>query len=143
MSKDKSKQKKNKDPMITLLDLVIVVLIFVMLYSAQSALFYKSRVNKKSFSQDASRLAFDLQRNDYASFIQGNYINEFNGETVSEGYHALAEYIEAASVYKVYDAKGYTDRAAEQKTIMSESRKVMGELTVFADKADEMFGIKE
>ena len=143
MSKEKNRQKKKKDPIIILLDIIIVVLLFVMIYSAQSAIFFGSRVNKKSFSQDAGMLAFDLQRNDYAAFIQGNYINEFNGDTQSEAYMALAEYIEAASMYKVYDTKGYTDRAGKQRTIMDESRNVMSELTVFADKADEMFGLAD
>ncbi len=126
-----------------LLDLIIVVLIFVMIYAAQSAIFYGNRVNKKTFSQDASMLAFDLQRDDYASFIQGNYVNEFNGDTQSESYHALAEYIEAASMYKVYDTKGYSDRAAEKKAVMDKSRETMGDLTVFADKADGMVGLSE
>ncbi len=143
MSKEKDKQSKDKDPVIRLLDLIIVVLIFVLIHAAGSAVFYMGRVNKKTFSQDAGRLAFDLQRNDYVSFIQGNYINDFNDDTESESYHALAEYIEAASVYKVYDAKGYTDRAAGQKSIMEESRGKMGELTVFADKADAMLGLTQ
>ena len=125
--------------MIRVLDLIIVLLIFVMLFVGQSAAFYKSRADKRSFSQDGGMMSFELQQGDYAGLIQGKYINEFNGDTEMTGYNALAEYVEAASLYKVYDAKGYADRANEQKTIMDESRIKMKELTVFADKVDKMF----
>ena len=136
----RNKEKKKQDPGITLLDLVIVVLIFVMIYNGFTAWFYKSRTERRSFSQEASMLAFDIERGDYVSLIQGKYINKFNGETEASEYYALADYIEAVSVYKVYAAKGYTDRASKQRKIMDKSRKEMGDLTVFADKADKMFG---
>ena len=91
--------------------------------------------------QDAGRMAFDLERHDYASLIEGRYFNEFNGYK-AEGYHALADYVHAASMYKVYAAKGYTDKADRQKEIMDRSRKEMGELTIFADEVDEMFRLQ-
>ncbi len=137
MSKDR--EKKKKDPAILALDLMIVVLIFAIIYNGATAFFYKSRADKRSFSQDAGMLSFELERGDYAGFIQGKYINQINGDTEAASYYALADYIEAASMYKVYSAKGYEDRAAEQKAIMDESRENMGELTVFADEVDSMF----
>lgn len=142
MSKsDKKKEKKEKDPAIKLLDIVIIVLIFVTLYVGQSAAFYKSRADKKSFSQDAGMMSFELQEGDYAAFIQGKYINEFNGNMEPAGYHSLADYIEAASMYKIYNVRGYTDKADKQRAVMDKARAEMGELTVFADKADKMFGL--
>lgn len=135
-----SKNREKKDPVILLLDLVIVALLFVMIYNGATALFYKDIADKRSFTQDAGMLSFDLERGDYAGFIQGKYINQINGDTEAVSYYALADYIEAAFMYKVCAAKGYTDRAAGQKTIMDESRAAMGELTVFADKVDEMLG---
>lgn len=140
MSK-KIKEKKKKDPVIILLDIVIILLIFAMIYVGQSALFYKIIADEKSFSQDAELMSFELQKGDYASLIQGKYINEFNGDTETAGYHALGEYVEAAFMYKVYKTKGYTDRANSKKAIMDEARVKMKELTVFADKADKMFMI--
>ncbi len=134
-----SKNKEKKDPVILLLDLIIIILIFVMLFVGGNALFYKNRADKRSFSQDAGMMAFELERGDYAGLIQGKYINRFNGDTEAEEYYALGDYIEAASMYKVYAAKGYTDRMSEQKAIMDSSREKMGDLTVFADKADRMF----
>ncbi len=132
--------KRKKDPVIILLDLIIVILIFGLLKAGGSLLFYKSLDGgRSSFEQDAGRMAFDVERNDYASLISGKYINEINGKTDSSGYHALADYVEAASLYKVYETKGYTDRAKQQKAIMDSARSKMGELTVYADKADEMF----
>ena len=129
----KEKKKKEKDPVITLLDIVIIVLIFVMLYVGQSALFYKSRADKRPFSQEPSMMSFELQQGDYISLIKGKYINKFNGDTKAAGYHLLADYIEAASMYRVYNEKGYTDKADEQKAVMDDARMKMGELTVFAD----------
>ncbi len=136
-----SKEKKKRDPVILLLDLIIFLMIFVMLAVGFNALFFKNRADERSFSQDANMMSFNLQRDDYASLIQGKYINEFNGYTETARYHALADYIEAASLYKVYAAKKDDVRAEEQKAVMAAARAEMGELTVFADKADEMFGV--
>ncbi len=136
-----SKERKKRDPVILLLDLIIFLMIFVMLAVGFNALFFKNRADERSFSQDAGMMSFNLQRGDYAALIQGKYINEFNGYTETAMYHALADYIEAASLYKVYAAKKDDVRAEEQKAVMAAARAEMGELTVFADKADEMFGV--
>ncbi|MBR5359412.1 MAG: hypothetical protein IK123_00860 [Lachnospiraceae bacterium] len=143
MSKLKKKEKKKSDPVVTLLDIVIVVMIFAMIPVGYNFFFYLSRANTfSSFTQDASRMSFDLTRNDYASLIQGRYMNEFNGINDAVSYHALAEYTEAVSEYKVYVEKGYTDKADRQKKIMDNSRKKMGNLEIFADKVDVMFDIE-
>ena len=84
-------------------------------------------------------MAFELQQGDYAALIQDKYMNEFNGNTKPAAYHALADYVKASFLYKIYDTKGYTDRAKEQKTAMEESRANMKDLEVFADKVDQMF----
>ncbi len=134
------KEKKKKDPIVTLLDFIIVIMILAMIPVGINAWFYLDRLNYTgSFTQDASRMSFDLTRDDYASLIQGKYVNEFNGITESVSYHALADYTEAVSKYKVYEGKGYTDKADKQKEIMDRSRNNLGELTVFADKVDAMF----
>ncbi|MCR5508031.1 MAG: hypothetical protein K6F34_05025 [Lachnospiraceae bacterium] len=134
-----SKEKKKKDPVVMTLDLVIVILIFVMLGVGIRLLFYKSIAKERSnFSQDAGRMAFDVERNDYASLIRARYMNEFNGYEATE-YHALADYVEAISMYKVYNTMGYADKSEWEKDIMERSRKDMKELTVFADRIDEMF----
>lgn len=139
----KHKEKKKKDPIVVLLDFIIVIMILAMIPIGFNAWFYLDRLNNTgSFTQDASRMSFDLTRDDYASLIQGKYVNEFNGITDSKSYHALADYTEAVSKYKIYAGKGYDDKADKQKNIMDKSRKDMGELTVFADKVDAMFDIK-
>ncbi len=132
-----NKEKKRKDPVIILLDIIIVALIFVTLYVGQSYVFYKIRMNEETFVADPDKMAFELQRGDYAGLIQGKYMNEFNGNAETPGYHSLADYVEAAFAYKVYDAKGYTREANEQKAIMDEARVKMEELTIFADKVDK------
>lgn len=142
MSKHK-KKNKNSDPVVNLLDIIIVVMIFAMIPVGYNLIFYLGRANAfSSFTQDASRMSFDLTKNDYASLIQGKYMNEFNGITESASYHALAEYTEAVSEYKVYVEKGYADRADRQKKIMDKSREKMGDLNIFADKVDMMFDIE-
>ncbi|MBO4809846.1 MAG: hypothetical protein J5537_12485 [Lachnospiraceae bacterium] len=142
IKENNAKEKKRKDPIIILLDIIIIVLIFVMIYVGRDTLFYKMQANKSStFSQDVEIMSFELQRGDYAGLIHGKYMNEINGKTETSGYHALADYIEAAFTYKVYDTKGYTEKANKQKAIMDEARVKMKELTIFADKADKMFMI--
>ncbi len=133
------REKKKKDPVILLLDLLIIVLLFVMLFSGARAYFYRSLTDEHSFGQDAGMMSFELQRGDYAALIRGRYVNEFNGETEASRYHALADYVEAASMLKVYAAKHDDDRAQQQRAIMTEAREEMGDLTVFADRVDEMF----
>ena len=108
-----------------------------------NALLYREIADRKTFAQDAESMSFDIQNGNYAGLIQGKYMNEFYGETEPTGYHALGDYVEAAFFYKVYDTKGYTEKANKQKAIMDESRVKMKELTVFADKADKMFMISE
>ena len=139
----KEKKKKEQDPVIKWLDILIIILIFVMLGVGQSAFFYKTRADRKSYSQDAGMMSFELQKGDYAGLIQGKYINEFNGDTEASGYHSLADYTEAASMYRVYNTKGYADKANKQKVVMDKARTEMGDLTVFADKVDKMFMITD
>lgn len=138
----RNKEKKKADPVVGVLNVVIVIMVFVIIYAAFKFVFYWNfDRTSASFVQSASLMDYELSKNDYSGIIQGKYINEFNGITETKSYHALADYVEAASVYKVYDAKGYHDRASEQKAIMNKARIEMGELTVFADRMDRKFGI--
>lgn len=138
-----SRKKTKVDPVNILLDLIITILIVAMIpvgflyYSA------KSYAEKPSFTQDAQMMGFLLEKRDYAAFIQGRYVNSYNGDTSTDGYNALADYIEAAFNYKIYDAKNYKEKADNQKEIMNDSKVSMGSLTVFADKIDEMMGIEK
>ena len=138
-----SRKKTKQDPVNIFLDVIIIILIFVMIpvgffyYSA------RSYAVKPSFTKDAQMMGFLLGKRDYAAFIQGRYINSYNGDTSTDGYNALADYIEADFKYKIYDAKNFKAKADEQKDIMESARKQMGELTVFTDQVDEMMGIKK
>ena len=136
------REKKPKDPVIIALDVIIILLIFVMIFVGTRVAFYKIIANNMSFSEDASMMAFELQRGDYAGLIQDKYMNEFNGYTKPDAYHRLADYVEASFLYRIYDTKGYADRAGEQKTVMDEARADMKELEVFADKVDQMFKVE-
>ena len=140
MSRNKKKDKR--DPAVSFLDFIIVITVFAMIPVGFRMWFYLGRMQTHSFTQEASRMSFDLTRNDYASLIQGKYINEFNGINDTKSYHALADYTEAVSMYKIYVEKGYDDRAGEEKKAMDKARKDMGELTVFADKVDVMFDME-
>ena len=134
------KERKPKDPVIIALDVTIVILIIAMIFVGEKAVIYKLVVDRNaSFSQDASMMSFELQRGDYSALIQDKYMNEFNGNTKPGAYNSLADYVEASFLYKIYDTKGYTDRANEQKTACDEARANMKELEVFADKIDTMF----
>ncbi len=134
-----SDKKKKFDPVVLLLDILIIVMVLGMIPVGYNFFFYRSRAKEfMNYSQDAGKMSFELSRNDYASLIRARYMNEFNGIDY-DSYGALAEYVEALSHYKVYNEKGYADKAGEQMEIMQQSRKEMGELTVFADKVDKMF----
>ncbi len=135
------KEKKKKDPVILALDISILLLIFVMIYVGQEAAFYKMRaIESSSFSRGTDMISFELQHGDYAGLVWDKYMNEINGNMEAPGYQALAEYTEAAFLYRVFDAKGYTGRAMEQKAVMDQARLDMKDLTVFADEVDKMIG---
>lgn len=138
-----SKEKKKIDPQIILLDLIIVIMVFVML-GVGFNLYFEISFDREysSGKREAGTMSYELSQNNYSSFIRDNYINEYNGFNDARSYNALADYVEALSLYKVYSAKGYDKRADEQAKIMDRARNEMGELTVFADKADERFGIE-
>lgn len=139
----KNKVKKKTDWLVILLDILIVITVFVILWSlTQLAFYWKFSKDSSSFMQDASSMSFELERNDYAALIQGKYINEINGDKKSKSYHALADYIEAASKYKVYSAKGYAEKASKEQNIMDRSRIEMDRLTIFADRVDKLFETK-
>ena len=140
MDKKVRKEKKKRDIVVDLLDLVIVVMIFVILSAGYNLWFYITVANESSsFMQDSKMMSFELQNNDYASLIQGKYINEINGSKESKSYQALADYTEAASKYKIYVKKGDNVAAQKQKAIMDKARSEMGKLTIFADNVDDMF----
>lgn len=137
-----SKEKKKFDLIAFILDIVIIVMLFVMFYTVSEFWTYRNYAKESAtFSQDATRMAYDVEKNDYASLIQGKYVNEITGDNSAKTYNALANYVEALSMYKVYEKKGYTDKAQVQKRIMSTSRKEMKELKIVADKVDKMFGM--
>lgn len=134
-----NKEKKKKDPVVLLLDLIIIVLIYVMIVIGVN-LFQDVNHEKKmgGLRQDASLMSYHLEKNDYASLIQGSYVNTFSNIDDTEMYHELANYAEAAFLYKIYVEKEKTAEADKQKDIMENSRESMGSLTVFADKVDKM-----
>lgn len=139
MSKEK---KKKRDWLLILLDFIIVVMVFVIVDAA--FMLYLSvdfAKNSTSFGQNADLMSYELSTNNYAGMIQGRYINEFNGEKGTKSYCALAEYVEAASKYKVYVAKGKADKAGIEKATMISSREEMKELTIFADRIDRIFEV--
>lgn len=136
----KTKEKKPKDPVIIALDVTIVILIIAMIFVGEKAVIYKMVADESSsFAQNASMMSFELQRGDYAGLIQDKYMNEFNGNTKPDAYNSLADYVEASFLYKIYDTKGYRDRAGVQKAAMDKARANMQELEAFADKIDMMF----
>lgn len=138
-----SKAKKKTDPVVLLLDVVIIIMVFVIIYFGISLKFYYNFAKEtETFMQDPQMMAFELSNNNYDSLVQGRYINEYNGDTDSKTYHAIAYYVEAVSKYKIYETKGYEERAKEQREIMDAAREEMGDAIIFADRIDKMFGMK-
>ena len=134
-----SKQRKKKDSVVALLDLVIVLLVFGMIIAGVNlSFYYQAGKDSTSFMQDASRLSYELEHEDYAGMIQGKYVNEMYGKNDAKMYHAFADYVEAASLYKIYDAKGYATKASAKQKRMNDLREEMDELVIFADKVDGM-----
>ena len=133
-----SREKKKTDPVNILLDLIIIILIIAMI--PVGFLYYtsKSYAEKPSFTADSQMMGFLLEKKNYASFVQGSYINRYNGDTQTGGYNALADYMEAKFHYRIYDKKGYATMAEKEQAVMEKTRSEMGNLTVFADRFDQM-----
>ena len=134
-----SKEKKKTDPVVIFLDLIIIALFFVMVTAGFSFYHYKSMERQLgTFTQNATEMSFDLEKNNYSSLVRGAYMNDFNKTGYSSKYRDLAKYTEAAFHYKIYTQKQNEAEANRQKEIMDSSRKGMGNLTMFADKIDRM-----
>lgn len=134
------KSKKEKDSIVFLLNFIISVLVVVVIVTGIRLYFALDFMREPSyFVQKADFMAHRLERADYAYLIQGKYVNESVGYEGNRFYHALAEYIEATSLEKVYTEKGYTERADKQKKIKEEARKKMGNLIIFTEKIDKLF----
>ena len=134
-----SKEKQKLDPVVILLDLIIIAMIYVMLvvgFNLYQNISYEKRSG--TFMQDALLMSHDLQLNNYSYLVQGAYMNKINNYDDAVQYHELANYTEAAFLYKVFSEKGKQAEADRQKDSMDNARKAMGSLTVFADKVDVM-----
>lgn len=134
-----SKGKQKFDPVVILLDLIIIAMIYVMLvvgFNLYQNISYEKRSG--TFMQDALLMSHDLQLNNYSYLVQGAYMNKINNYDDAVQYHELANYTEAAFLYKVFSEKGKQAEADRQKDSMDNARKAMGSLTVFADKVDVM-----
>ncbi len=131
------KEKKRKDPVVILLDVIILAMTYVIILLGIK-LYENKNFEKQAgnFMQDANEMSFELEKNDYATLIQGMYVNQINNYTEPAQYHELAKYTEAAVLYKVYEEVGKDVKAREQKTIMDDAILAMGSLRVFANKVD-------
>ena len=137
------KDRKKTDPVNILLDLIIIIMIIAMIPVGFIYYTSKSYAEKPPFSKDAQMMGFLLGNRDYAALIQGRYINTYNGDTSTEGYNALADYIEADFKLKIYDAKNLKQDAQKQEEIKQNALDQMGQLSVFTGQVDEMFGFKK
>ena len=135
----KRKEKKKADWLVICMELVIIVLVFAnVLVAFNLYLSVDAAKRFSTFEQDSDIMSYELQNNNYAGLIQGKYMNELNGKNETKSYHALADYVEAATMNKIYVTKGYSVKAGKMQNIMDRSRIDMGNLTVFADKIDRM-----
>lgn len=135
-----SRVKKKKDPIVFILDLIIVAMSFALIIIGIFLWAERSRAKKyETFMQDASRMTYDLKKNDYASLIQGKYVNEINGYTETKSYHCLADYAEVSVLYRIYAKSGDEEKAVQLKDRMNSLREEMGSLSVYANQVDAMF----
>jgi len=141
--KNKIENKKKTDSVVLLLDLAIFLMTIVLVGVGLTLRDTKNRADKFStFTQDANRLKFELENNDFEGLISGKYSNEIFGDNDADSLHAVADYIEAVSKYKIFVGKGYGVAAQEQQILMDTARERMGVLKIYADRIDGMFGVE-
>ncbi len=135
-------RSKKHDAINMFLDILIVAALFWLVICIFNLAFSHSVRDLGDSTRDVGMFSFELRQDNYADMIHSRHYNIAAGLTEDKKpefteYYALSEYYENAFLYKVYDAKGYTQRAEKSKSIMDEALDKAGDLKIMADKIDK------
>ncbi|MBQ4537729.1 MAG: hypothetical protein II994_08970 [Lachnospiraceae bacterium] len=93
------------------------------------------------FHYDDESFYWKLENEDYGNLVDIYHYNEAAGVSVDPEYHAVAEYIEAASFCKAYADAGQTEKAAKYAAQMEQAIQQMGSLSVSKEAIDAHLGL--
>lgn len=98
-----------------------------------------------SYSHDASTFWYAIEDGRFASIVEYRWQNEYSKEQPEgemEQCYAIADYFEAASLYKVAEVKG--DKVASEKylDIMQEKYKLFDDVSYVAEDINQKLGIE-
>lgn len=126
-------------------NIIIVILSIILVFFSVSLI--SQLVNYKSaYQASENTLYMQIRDGDYFSMLDEVKQNRILGVHENAEYkecYAVADYFEAASLYKAYMENGQEKMAAKYKEKMTESQKKMGDLTYTAEDINSKLGIDD
>ncbi len=137
--------KGKMSSLLTLLNIAIGVLAAVLVIEGFVIVAKTREINRVYYNEPRS-LSGLLKRSDFGMLV--NFVGTDRARGVDESkqteyapFYAVADYYKAASLYKVYAAKGYDDRAARELDKMEKTKSDMGDLDMFVEDINQTLGI--
>lgn len=125
---------------------IVLVFLSITLVVVVMALFSELSYINNSYERSASSFWWDYDSGIYVDSVRSRYENLVRGvEETPEltQCYAVAEYFEAASIYKAAAFTGNTDKAQKYLEVMAEAYSKMGDVSYLADDIDTKLGIEE
>lgn len=122
--------------------LVILSIIFVVLMFAAIA---ENRSMHYHWERDEKDFWYEITDGRYASLLSQTWDNRFNGVHTTAGLeqcYAIAEYFEAASLYRVAVERGNLEEQEKYAGIMEEKLEYMTDIQYIAEDINKKLGIE-
>ena len=98
-----------------------------------------------SYSYNASDFWYAIEDGRYASIVEYRWQNEYSKEEPEgemEECYAIADYFEAASLYKVAEVKGDAVASEKYLNVMQEKSKIFEDVSYIAEDINQKLGIE-
>lgn len=125
---------------------IVLVLLSITLVIGVITLCSELRYINSHREQDANSFWWNYDSGRYVDnikYMYENKINDVRENTELTQCYAVAEYFEAASLYKAYVIKGNADKAQKYLEVMAKAYSEMGDVSYLAEDIDAKLGIAE
>ena len=123
----------------------VIIVLSISLVIIGLVLISEMRYIDYSYAHDASTFWYAIEDGRYASIVEYRWKNEYSKERPDgemEQCYAVAEYFEAASLYKVAEAKNDAVASEKYLSIMQEKYKLFEDISYVAEDINQKLGIE-
>ena len=135
-----------QNPMAELAANIVLVILSILLVIAFITLVAELTGIDNYYERKASSFWWDYDNGRYVDSIQSRYENTYNGVKETDELkqcYAVAEYFEAASLYKASVHTGKEDKAMKHLETMAKAYSEMGDVSYLAEDIDAKLGIAD